>query len=196
MLSFENHYYEPCPAFLLVAYSHKKQKTTPLSESHVYDMPEVGDIKVTVATGNGSQGWFTLNGQTVTGDVIAEASATTLFGSTTLPDYADSYLRQSSANLAQVEGTNDPIVIGQTNLPDVSYTGHVLRMRDHGAEYADGVFNSYQSGGNSSGSGGTASQIWAVDFNLKLNGGVTQVPIDINPKHVNVNYQVWLGTSN
>lgn len=194
---------QPAPILYIHASKNRKRKTPsppepPLFE-HIYDMPEVGDVKVTLSSTQ-INGWFILNGQTITGDATAEAAATTLFGSTTLPDYTGKFLRQS-ANLQEEIGSNS-ILIQQGNLPviDLPLTADPFDSIPIESLWAQSYTtnNTLFVHFNTTTPGTTATwrnrNALLSRFKTHLNTG-TQIPLEINPESIGVNYMVYLGTS-
>lgn len=199
------YYLQPCPPFSInYKKGHKRRSSVIIVEPpdpplyiHPYDMPEIGDIKVSLSSVE-NHGWFILNGQTIIGDIIAEASATTLFGSTTIPDYTDKYLKQSS-NLQQVTGSNN-VTLTKDQLPKESLQ---LRSLNNTALLTIAIPNpgndtqvirsSYSTYVQQGGYNHCNFQI--KDLSVKLNEAATQSSININPVSVGVNYMVYLGTS-
>jgi hypothetical protein len=86
--------------------------------SELYDMPEIGDIKTSIKTTNHS-GWYLLNGQTIDAGThpIASASATSLFGSSTLQDYNYALLGMDTSKQIGTNAGTGSFTLDIANLP-------------------------------------------------------------------------------
>jgi len=183
-------YLDPCPPFVscFASSGAHKRRSYVLEEppDEEEDMPEIGDVKTSLA--EPTAGWYKLNGQTVT-DPGPVAAATSLFGSATLPDYTDRYLTQG------VPGTtfgSNSVALSQDNLPVVD-----LPLDVHG--YTDvriGIVPAENAGAGAiyGGSNVNDTYVYLNQCHTSLNSSGTQTDLSIVPATVAVNFLVWLGS--
>jgi hypothetical protein len=158
----------------------------PLPFEDIYDMLTIGDIKVSLVASQGN-GWWNLNGQTISGDAVAQANAVVIFGSTTLPNFTYKYL-QRRVNTKEFVSSNKRTLI-QSHLPNANLPLTYIGSR---ADPPDGILAWHMSGSNLGWTGGGSyGDIPANEYAVKMNTG-TQVPLDITPSSVGVKYQVFL----
>lgn len=203
-------YIEPCPVFCVPSKRHKTQNQDPDPDpdpdpepqpDEQYDMPQVGDTKISLAA-TGGQGWYELNGQTIVYDAlpVAYANAQATFGgdapapgaTLSLPNMIGRYpLGASSPN---VPSGSNAYTLTQANLPVVNLLGTTTSTSwTNGSSFLE-ILNT----GGYGGSGGTGGQNIATYMahqhavSVTLNPGAqTQIPI--TPSSLSVKYFVWLG---
>lgn len=160
----------------------------------------IGDIKPSFINYDHG-GWILLNGRAVTSLTSNQQTEAIALGFTTdLPQADGCFLTQNQKPLGDVTGSNS-VTILQENLPDVQLEGET----DLGGSHSHFInYNNRSAGGFTSGysdltgTGSTATTqldgVHSHEVTMEsLNGGVTQVPLDITPKSLSVNYFIFLG---
>lgn len=123
---------------------------------------ETGDVKTSLLDGDHSF-WYKLNGRAVTSlPAAAQAKATALGYTTSLPDTSNCYLKSGTFDIGDVSGVSS-ITLSQNQLPDVT-------LPVTGSTSTDGVHSHKMIGDGTEGTPGTA---WA-------NGGGLQTARYIN----------------
>ena len=185
-------YLDPCPPFVSCFASsgaHKRRSYVledPPDEEEDQewiDMPELGDIKLSVA--EPTVGWYKLNGQTLDpANTVAIANATTIFGGAVLPDWSGKYPTQGVPGTTF--GTN-AVTLTQGNLPDVDLPLQTT-LTNSTQLLQVGYNNNVEWGGGANHFSGQSYDNWYVS----LNPSGTQTDVDIVPETVAMNFLVWL----
>lgn len=144
-------------------------------------------------------GWVKLDGRALdlTNFSQTQLDQASLLGLVaTLPDATDAVLSQTSNAIGTISGSNTAM-IAQNQLPDVHYigqiwglgrliTGEVAASGFTSVSYPNsfrGMINSVASNSNDRG----------FNFDIALNGDVTQQALDITPRKLSVNTFLYLG---
>lgn len=109
---------------------------------HLYDMPELGDVKTSTVTTD-HLGWYLLDGRAINtlptiqqDNVAALQAAGSLPAGTNLPDAQGAVVGYDSANVGQVTGTDD-VTLTTSNLP----TDVINANTDTTGAHAHALFN-------------------------------------------------------
>lgn len=98
----------------------------------------IGDIKHSLLTTD-HNGWYKLDGRnTSTLPAMAQQNATSIGFGATIPDAADKFLKGKSASESLMTvGGNNSVVLAQSNLPNLTFTGTVASSGAHTHDYTD-----------------------------------------------------------
>jgi microcystin-dependent protein len=167
------------------------------------EAPATGDIKYS-STATDHDGWYLLNGRNIsTLSATAQASATSLGFTTTLPNSADRFLKAKAATetLGAVGG-NSSATLTQANLPNVAYTNVATQTTGaHTHTYNDRANGSLQSteGGTTQtvvddGAATLAtSALAAHTHTFSISTGGSGTPLNLQPKYLSAYIFVYLG---
>lgn len=168
---------------------------------HNDTLPRVGKVEAHFV-GTDFDGWIKLDGRlksTLT--ATQQANATLLGFGANMPNASNSYLSQNGTTLGSVSGSNTR-TIAQNNLPNVALGGstntggshtHNLIVGNQPAGLGSGNSADLFETGVTETTEASGSHSHTITTN-SINGGVTQVALDIKPSTLSVNYFVYLGT--
>ncbi|WP_139325911.1 hypothetical protein [Chryseobacterium shigense] len=165
------------------------------------DMPKIGDIKSSMTNAD-HNGWYLLNGRnTSTLSANARTSAISLGYPSAIPNMADRIIKgkNTSEAMAATGGTNSYSLL-QANLPNLTFTGTTSTDGTHSHTYTNRGVNywNYNAGSlattrtvntetRTTGSSGDHSHTFSVP------SGGTNAPFSQYPKHMVVQYFIYLG---
>lgn len=165
-------------------------------------LPDVGDIKYS-SVSTDHDGWYLLNGRAISSlSASAQARATSLGFSTSLPNSADRYLKaKTTAETLGSNGGNTSVTIGQANLPNITYNATTSNTGNHTHTYNDrasGVTNSAEGGNNkivvdNGSTTSTTSTDGAHTHTFSVSTGGSNTPLNIQPKYLSTYIFVYLG---
>ena len=161
-----------------------------------------GDIKTGIQTSD-HNGWIKLDGRSKASLTSAQQSRATSLGiGANLPDATDAFLVQNGSSLGSVSGSNNKI-IQQSNLPNVTLSGNtdVSGVHNHSLGFSNSSINAgWAVGGGSAGylvSGAASTSYSGVHSHTlttsSINGGVSQVSLEITPRSISANMFIYLG---
>ncbi len=170
-----------------------------------------GDVKTGFQSDDHS-GWIKLNGRAKsTLSATQQAQATALGIGTNLPNADNAFMVQNGSAIGTVAGSNTK-TIAQSNLPNVTLGGstttngshtHTTNVNSNTVKLVSGNSVTAMAEGNSNWTSGSAesnANVLAEAGNHShsittnsINGGVTQVALDITPKSMSVNTFIYLG---
>ncbi|WP_445721925.1 hypothetical protein [Flavobacterium sp.] len=162
----------------------------------------IGDIKHGFQNSD-HKGWVKLNGRAIsTLSSTQQDNAKNLGFSINLPNAKDVYFSQNETSLGSITNTNTKY-LAQNNLPNVTLGGstNTTGSHSHGVNSGEsgGGNMSYNDAGASNGSRKfllNTTNAGAHSHSIttsSINGGVSQVPIDVRPATMSVNCFVFLG---
>ncbi|HCA07539.1 MULTISPECIES: hypothetical protein [unclassified Chryseobacterium] len=165
------------------------------------DMPKIGDIKSSMTNAD-HNGWYLLNGRSASAlSESARINAASLGYTTALPNTADRIIKGKNASeaMAATGGTNS-YSLSQANLPNLTLTGTTSTDGAHSHSYTNRGVNywNYNAGSlattrtvntetRTTGSAGDHSHTFSVP------SGGTNTPLAQYPKHMVVQYFIYLG---
>lgn len=162
----------------------------------------VGDIKASMETAD-HDGWFLLNGRNITTlTAIPLANAQSLGYTTVIPNATDRILKginTATENTTSVGGTNS-FLITRANFPNFTMTGTTASAGAHSHQYNNrgATYWHYEAGNRAASrfvdtetrtTGGGGAHL----HNISIPSGGTQTAIAAYPKHVVVQYFIYLG---
>lgn len=165
------------------------------------DIPKIGDIKSSMVNAD-HEGWYLMNGRnTSTLPASAQANAATIGLAATIPNTADRILKgkNTSEAFAATGGANS-YTLSQTNLPNLTFTGntstdgaHVHTYTNRGVNYWNfnaGSLSATRTINTETRTTGTAGN---HSHTFSVASGGTSAPIAQYPKHMVVQYFIYLG---
>ncbi|GAB0156021.1 hypothetical protein CHRYSEOSP005_12830 [Chryseobacterium sp. Alg-005] len=165
------------------------------------DLPRTGDIKSSVINAD-HDGWYILNGRSIsTLSATAQANAASIGLGTNLPNSSDRMIKgkNTSESFAATGGVNS-YSISQTNLPNLTFTGNTSSNGAHTHTYTNRGANywNYNAGALTSTrtiSTETRTTQAAGDHShtFSVSSGGSNAPISQYPKHMVVQYFIYLG---
>ncbi|ANF51514.1 hypothetical protein A0O34_13815 [Chryseobacterium glaciei] len=164
--------------------------------------PTIGDIKHS-STATDHEGWYLLNGRTVsTLPAAAQTNATSLGFSTILPDSSDKFLKAKSASetLGATSGSTS-VTLARVNLPSTTYNATTTSAGAHTHTYNDrasGVTDSVEGGNNQTvvdndSQISTTASAGAHTHTYNLSTGGSSTPLNLTPKYLSTYIFVYLG---
>lgn len=173
---------------------------------------KIGELKHSFATAD-HQGWYLLNGRSVTTlPAKAQGNATLLGFGATIPDGTDRFLKAKtgSESLASSGGTNY-ITLTQSNLPNVNFTGSTNSAGDHshsvdsyvGTEniglLSTTALTVFYTAAVAKESMTTAARTSQASGNhthsVSFSSGGSSVPVDTTPQYLATNIFIYLGNN-
>ncbi|KAB1231412.1 hypothetical protein [Chryseobacterium viscerum] len=164
------------------------------------DIPK-GHIKYSVQASD-HNGWYLLDGRAVSSlPAAVQATAVSLGFPANIPNASGRYLKaKTGAEVLGASGGNSSFTLTQTNLPAITFTGTALSAGNHFHTYVDRGSSSVNGGGagndNADDTSGTfnTSTAGAHTHTFTVPTGGTNTPVSIDPKHLNLNVFVYLGS--
>ncbi|MES2812969.1 MAG: hypothetical protein V4670_10910 [Bacteroidota bacterium] len=163
----------------------------------------IGDIKYSFNPAD-HNGWYLLNGRALTSlPANAQSNAIAMGFLGNLPNATDRFLKANDGTETLGNtGGSATIVVGQTNLPNVNFTGTTNSTGEHTHSYTDqgdttiinlGLVGLANGADNTSGSYTTGSA-GNHSHTVTVASGGSNTPITNEPAHIVTNIFVYLGT--
>lgn len=164
--------------------------------------PIVGDIKnSTLSTDH--DGWYLLDGRNISLLPLVAGNNATLLGFTgSIPNASDKFLKaKTGSEVLGTTGGNSSVVLTQTNLPNVTYSGNTNNAGDHSHQFNDrasGITTSIESGNtrtivdNTTGTL-TTDTSGSHNHTFTVTTGGSNTPLNLQPKYLSSYFFVYLG---
>lgn len=163
--------------------------------------PNIGDVNYSFAAAD-SQGWYKLDGRALTSlPAGAQANAAKLAIVSTLPDATDRYLKQKGASAMLSANGAQTVILVQSNLPNITYTGTTSTDGNHTHQYfdrGDTPFDHKTGTAQFANTASLANQVTgtagAHTHTVQVSSGGSNTAITIEPKNLAANAFIYLGS--